>query len=44
MKEFDQVKLETVKFMHGNYRLIEVAEMYYGNPCVKFRQNKKPLY
>lgn len=43
MKEFDRVRLETVKFMRGKYRLDEVAEMYYGNPCVKFRQNKKTI-
>lgn len=43
MKEFEKVKLETVKFMRGKYRLDEMAEKYYGNPCVKFRQNKKTI-
>ena len=43
MKEFDKVKTETVKFMRGKYRLDEVAGMYYGNPCIRFRQGKKTV-
>ena len=43
MNEFDIVRLETVKFMRGKYRLDEVAEMYKGIPCIRFRQGKKTI-
>ncbi len=43
MTEFDKVKLETVKFMRGKYRLDEVAGIYYDIPCLKFRQGKKTI-
>lgn len=29
--------------MRGNYRLDEVAGMYYNIPCVRFRQGKKTI-
>lgn len=43
MTELEKVKLETVKFMRGKYRLDEVAGMYYDIPCLKFRQGKKTI-
>mgnify|MGYP000267997963 FL=1 len=43
MKEFDKVRLETVKFMRGKYRLDEVAGMNYDIPCIRFRQGKKTI-
>lgn len=43
MTELDRVRLETVKFMRGNYRLDEVAGMFYDIPCLKFRQGKKTI-
>lgn len=43
MKEFDKVRLETVKFMRGKYRLDEISGMNYGIPCVRFRQGKKTV-
>lgn len=43
MTEFEKVKLETVKFMRGKYKLDEVAGMFYDIPCVKFRQGKKTI-
>lgn len=43
MTEYEKVGLEIVKFMRGNYRLDEVAGMYYDVPCLKFRQGKKTI-
>ena len=43
MIELEKVKLETVKFMCGKYRLDEVAGMYYDIHCLKFRQSKKTI-
>mgnify|MGYP003765890153 CR=1 FL=1 len=43
MTEFGKVKLETVKFMRGKYRLDEVAGKYYDIDCLKFRQGKKTI-
>jgi len=43
MTEFEKVKLETVKFMRGKYRLDEVKGMNYEAPCIRFRQGKKTL-
>lgn len=43
MNEFDKVRLETVKFMRGKYRLDEVAGMNYDIPCIRFRQGKKTI-
>lgn len=43
MTEFEKVKLETVKFMRGKYRLDEVAGKYYDINCLKFRQGKKTI-
>ncbi len=43
MIELETVKLEIVKFMRGKYRLDEIAGMYYGTPCLKFRQGKKTI-
>ena len=41
----DMLKLgsEIVKFLRGQYRLDEVAGMYYEVPCVKFRQGQKTI-
>ena len=41
----DLLKLgsEIVKFLRGQYRLDEVAGMYYEVPCVKFRQGQKTI-
>jgi hypothetical protein len=41
--EHDKVRLETVRFLRGQYRLDEVAGMYYDVPCVRFRQGKKTI-
>lgn len=43
MTEFERVRLEIVKFMRGKYKLDEVAGMYYGIPCLKFRQGRKTI-
>ena len=43
MTDFEKVQREIVKFMRGNYRLDEVAGMYYDVPCLKFRQGKKTI-
>jgi hypothetical protein len=43
MTETKKVKLETVKFMRGKYRLDEVAGKYYDIDCLKFRQGKKTI-
>lgn len=43
MTEFERVGLEIVKFMRGKYKLDEVAGMYYGIPCLKFRQGRKTI-
>lgn len=43
MAEFEEVRLEIVKFMRGKYKLDEVAGMYYDIPCLKFRQGKKTI-
>ena len=41
----DMLKLgsEIVKFLRGQYRLDEVAGMYYEVPCVKFRRGQKTI-
>lgn len=43
MTEFEEVRLEIVKFMRGKYQLDEVAGMYYDIPCLRFRQSKKTI-
>lgn len=43
MTEFERIESEFVKFMRGNYRLDEVAGMYYNVPCVKFRQGTRTI-
>lgn len=43
MTEFENVRLETVRFMRGKYRLNEVAGKYYDVNCLKFRQGKKTI-
>ena len=43
MTEHDKIRLETIKFMRGKYRLDEVAGMYYNIPCLKFRQGMKTI-
>lgn len=43
MTEFQEITLEIVKFMRGQYRLDEVAGRYYNIPCVRFRQGKKTI-
>jgi len=43
MTAFEKVSLEFVKFMRGQYKLDEVAGMYYDIPCLRFRQGKKTI-
>lgn len=43
MTEHDKIRLETVKFLRGIYRLDEVAGMNYDTPCIRFRQGKKTI-
>lgn len=43
MNEFEKLTVEMVSFLRGNYRLDEVAGMYYDVPCIRFRQGKKTI-
>ena len=44
MTAFEKVSFEFVKFMRGQYKLDEVAGMYYDIPCLRFRQGKKTIF
>lgn len=43
MTELDKVRLETVKFLRGKYKLDEVAGKYYEVDCLRFRQGKRTI-